>query len=133
MVAQVGSMKSEPILDFASTQENPSPGSALTNAAAAARSGLSSPPKLLLLMSGPNRDTGEPPIDGPGGYDHSVVLVFDELRIGRHGRCAHPAVWGPKHDGRMTPEIRFPDSEDALVAASKAFRAAIARFPPLSN
>jgi hypothetical protein len=42
---------------------------------------LSSPPKLLLLMSGPNRVTGEPPIDGPGGYHHSVVLVFDELRL----------------------------------------------------
>src|SRR5271156_7221273 len=79
MVAQVGSMKSEPILDFASTQENPSPGSALTNAAAAARSGLSSPPKLLLLMSGPNRVTGEPPIIGLDGCHQSFVRVFDEL------------------------------------------------------
>src|SRR5271168_2281785 len=78
MVAQVGSMKSDPIEHFASTQENPSPGSALTNAAAASRSGSSGPPKSLFDMSGPNR--------GPVGAVigsislHQLVIQGDRLR-----------------------------------------------------
>jgi predicted acetyltransferase len=43
------------------------------------------------------------------------------------------AVAGPRHDGRMTTEIRVLDSEDDLITAANLFRTAMVGFPPLSN
>ena len=37
----------------------------------------------------------------------------------------------PRHDGRMTTEIRVLDAEDDLIAAANLFRTAMVGFPPL--
>ena len=39
----------------------------------------------------------------------------------------------PRHDGRMTTEIRVLDGEDDLIAAANLFRTAMVGFPPMSN
>jgi len=43
------------------------------------------------------------------------------------------AAQSPRHDGRMTTEIRVLDAEDDLVAAANLFRTAMVGFPPLPN
>ncbi len=43
------------------------------------------------------------------------------------------AAEGPRHDGRMTTQIRVLDAEDDLTAAANLFRTAMVGFPPLPN
>lgn len=49
------------------------------------------------------------------------------------GDAAVCRVQLPRHDGRMTTEIRVLDGEDDLIAAANLFRTAMVGFPPLRN
>jgi predicted acetyltransferase len=60
-------------------------------------------------------------------------LGIDGFAVGkRHEDLSGPATV-PRHDWRMTTEIRVLDGEDDLIAAANLFRTAMVGFPPLPN
>src|SRR5271163_4382285 len=68
--------------------------------------------------------------------DHRFHLhVHDSFRprVVRQIETAICAAQAPRHDGRMSSEIRVLDAEDDLIAAANLFRTAMVGFPPLPH